>query len=138
MKKQLLIIAAVVVLVMASAFVLTACSPATDPADAKAALEKKGYTVVVDGSIQPAALTLVGIKGVDKVLEATYSKDDTSEFLCVLYFTSASAANDAWDAAKKEAEDEKKSNKEEDSDWTVGKSGKLIWYGTKNAVKAAR
>jgi len=138
MKKQLLIIAAVVVLVMASAFILTACSPASDPADAKAALEKKGYTVVVDGSIQPAALTLVGIKGVDKVLEASYSKDDRSEFLCVLYFTSASAANDAWDAAQKEAEDEKKSNKEEDSDWTVGKSGKLIWYGTKNAVKAAR
>ena len=138
MKKQLLIIAAVVVLVMASAFILTACSPASDPADAKAALEKKGYTVIVDGSVQPAALTLVGIKGVDKVLEATYSKDDQSEFLCVLYFTSASAAKEAWDAAKKEAEDEKKSNKEDDSDWTVGKSGKLIWYGTKNAVKAAR
>lgn len=138
MKKQVLIIAAIIVLVMASVVVLTACSPASDPADAKAALEKKGYTVVVDGSIQPAALTLVGIKGVDKVLEATYSKDDTSEFLCVLYFTSASAAKEAWDAAQKEAEDEKKSNKEEDSDWTVGKSGKLIWYGTKNAVKAAR
>lgn len=138
MKKQVLFISAIIVLVMLTTVVLTACSPAADPAKAKEALEKNGYTVVVDRNIQPAALTLVGIKGVDTVLEATYSKDDQSEFLCVLYFTSASAAKDAWDAAKKEAEDEKKQDKKDDSDWVVGKSGKLIWYGTKAAVKAAR
>ena len=137
MKKQIAIITAVIVMVMLSVLVLTACSPASDPADAKAALEKKGYIASVDTTIQPAALALVGIKGVDSVLTATYSKDGKSEYLCVLYFTSAADAKAAWDEAKKDAEDAKKQSKD-DSDWTVGKSGKMIWYGTKAAVKAAR
>ena len=138
MKKRITIIT-VLALALVCVMLFAACTPASNPEKAKEKLEKKGYTVVVDNRVQPAALKMTaGINGVDTVLTATYSDDDTTEYLTVLYFSSASDAKAAWDAAKKEAESEKKDSKDkDDSNWTVGKSGKRIWFGTKNAVKAA-
>ena len=140
MKKRIALISSVLVIVLACAVLFAACAPASDPQKARDNLEDKGYSVILDSSIQPAALTLIGVKGVDTVLEASYSKDDQSEYLCVLYFDSSKKMKEAWEKAKEYAEDEGKDNKEkdDDSDWVVGKSGKMIWYGTKNAVKASR
>ena len=102
MKKKIALVSMILILALVCATVLAACGPASDPSKAKEKLEKNGYTVMLDSRVQPAALKLAGINGVDTVLEASYSKDGNSEFLTVLYFTSSSAAKDAWDAAKKE------------------------------------
>jgi len=64
--------------------------------------------------------------------------------LTVFYFDSAKDANNAVDKAKeyakdREKEEEKDQKKDEGSvEWVFGKSGKMIWFGTKAAVKAAR
>ena len=60
--------------------------------------------------------------------------------VCAFYLSFSVVVYRQDKKAKEYAEDEGKDNKEkdDDSDWVVGKSGKMIWYGTKNAVKASR
>ena len=52
-----------------------------------------------------------------------------------IYFEDADAAKAAWEDVKEYAE---KEDKEEDEDWEIKKFGKMIWYGTKAAIKAAQ
>ena len=96
---------------------------------AKAALEDAGYTVILnDGGLIGSALlpegaeaTLVAVKGDDEYISITYYKDKD-------------ALNDAWD----KIEDDIKEIKEEYEDVVCKKSGNMIYFGTKQAVKDAR
>ena len=124
-----------------------ACAPASDPDTAKKNLKDEGYSATIydgDGLIIGSALALAGVENVNKVLVASKYADDTFEFLTVLYFDSSKDANNAVEKAKeyakdKEKQEEKEQKKEEGSvEWVFGKSGKMIWFGTKAAVKAAR
>ena len=54
--------------------------------------------------------------------------------ITIFYYADAKAANDAWDKVKEEAESEK----DEDVDLIIKKSGKMIYFGTKNAIEAAK
>ncbi|MBE6702771.1 MAG: hypothetical protein E7585_05105 [Ruminococcaceae bacterium] len=67
-----------------------------------------------------------------KDVEATLSATNGKEFVRIVYYESASAAKDAWEAAYEEFE------KENDSDLIIKRSGKMIWSGTKAAIKAAK
>lgn len=141
MKKRITLVA-VLAVVLACAMLFAACTPASNPETAKEKLDKKGYSVSLDTNLAPAGLALVGITGVKTVLTASYSDDDTTEFLTVWYFSSASDVKEVWEKAKSYASDQEKDKEKdkkdkEESNWTVGKSGKMIWFGTKNAVKAA-
>ena len=147
MKKRITLVTSIVVLALVCAMLFAACAPASNPDTAKDNLKKEGYSATVydgDGLIVGTALALAGVENVNKVLVASNYKDNSFEFLTVLYFESSKDANNAVEKAKehakdREKEEEKDQKKEEGSvEWVFGKSGKMIWFGTKAAVKAAR
>ena len=125
--------------VVMSLAMLVACAPNSNPDKALEALKKNGYTAAKDANVVPAALTLVGVKGVDTVISGTKSSgegDDAKvDHVTVIYFASADQAKTAWDKVKSYAEKDKDSK---DSDWTITQSGKMIYYGTKAGIAAAR
>ena len=132
-------IAALALIVVMSLTMLVACAPNSNPDKALEALKKNGYTAAKDANVVPAALTLVGVKGVDTVISGTKSSgegDDAKvDHVTVIYFASADQAKAAWDKVKSYAEKEEDSK---DSDWTITQSGKMIYYGTKAGIAAAR
>ncbi len=132
-------IAALALVVVMSLAMLVACAPNSNPDKALEALKKNGYTAAKDANVVPAALTLVGVKGVDTVISGTKSSgegDDAKvDHVTVIYFASADQAKAAWDKVKSYAEKEEDSK---DSDWTITQSGKMIYYGTKAGIAAAR
>lgn len=132
-------IAALALVVVMSLAMLVACAPNSNPDKAIEALKKNGYTAAKDANVVPAALTLVGVKGVDTVISGTKSSgegDDAKvDHVTVIYFASADQAKTAWDKVKSYAEKDKDSK---DSDWTITQSGKMIYYGTKDGINAAR
>lgn len=132
MKKFAKVAAVVLVAVMALA-VLVACGPNSDPDKAVAALKENGYTAgkVTTGGYEGLEAIVSGTKG---LVGSLFGKDEF-QTITIYYFESASAANDAWEDIKKDAD--KDSNKK-DEDWVVAKSGKIIYYGTKQAVKDAK
>ena len=147
MKKRITLVTSIVVLALVCAMLFAACAPAADPDTAKKNLKDEGYSATVydgDGMVVGTALALAGVENVNKVLVASKYSNDTFEFLTVFYFDSAKDANNAVDKAKeyakdREKEEEKGQKKDEGSvEWVFGKSGKMIWFGTKAAVKAAR
>ena len=139
MKKTIRIFA-VVLSVVLLALALVACAPKNDPDKAKAALEKNGYTVVkTDGRIANAASALLGGESkLDATVTGTKTVEDKdgnrkTEYITIIYYKTSADAKDAWEDAQKDAEKDKK----DDSDWVVKRSGKMIYWGTKAAVKAA-
>lgn len=133
MKKFAKIAAVVLVAVMALA-VLVACAPNSDPDKAVSALKENGYTATKVSAGSYAGLTAV-VTGSKGLLSSILGGEDF-QFITIYYFESKSAANDAWDAIQGEAD--KNSNKKDDSDWVVAKSGAMIYFGTKQAVKDAK
>ena len=122
---------------------LASCAPAAKAEDALAALKENGYTTAVKSDLLGAAgLAALGIKGVDSVVTGTKTetKDDktTVETITIIYFTDANSAKTAEEKVTSKSDEEKKNNKDEDSNWVFKRSGKMIYFGTKAAVKAAR
>ncbi len=138
MKKTTKVLAVVLVCMMAVA-VLVACAPNSDPDKAKAALENNGYTAAKDEKLAPVAFALLGIDGVECVVSGskTVGEGDSQkvETVTIIYFSSADNVNAAWDKIQEYANDENENN---ESDWTVNKSGKMVYFGTSAAIKAAR
>ena len=101
-------IAALALVVVMSLAMLVACAPNSNPDKALEALKKNGYTAAKDANVVPAALTLVGVKGVDTVISGTKSSgegDDAKvDHVTVIYFASADQAKAAWDKVKSYAE----------------------------------
>ncbi len=132
-------IAALALVVVMSLAMLVACAPNSNPDKAIEALKKNGYTAAKDANVVPAALTLVGVKGVDTVISGTKSSGEGDnakvDHVTVIYFASADQAKTAWDKVKSYAEKDKDSK---ESDWTITQSGKMIYYGTKAGIAAAR
>lgn len=138
MKKLTKVLAVVLVCIMAVA-VLVACAPNSNPDKAKAALEKNGYKAAKDDRVIPGTLTLLGVKGISCAVTGskTVGEGDSKkvESVTIIYFDSADNANAAWDELQKYAEDQKD---DDASDWSVGQSGKMIFFGTDAAIKAAK
>jgi hypothetical protein len=129
MKKSIRLIALALVTVMACLALVSCGGPNSDPEKAKDALKDAGYTVVLndgDGLIGGALLP----DGVEAQLVAY--KD--GEYIAISYYDDTDALNDAWD----EAQDEAKELEEEYEDLVCKKSGKMIYVGTKQAVKDAQ
>lgn len=145
MKKSISIIIALMVVVVMSAMLLTACAPNSDPAKAESALKSNGYDAVrttgyVSGIVSAIAGVENNIEGTVTGTKTVEDKDGNSksEYVFIIYYKTADAAKAAWEDMKDDSEKEKKENKADDSDWESGRSGKLIYWGTKAAVKAAR
>lgn len=135
MKKTLRLVAFALVLVTLVAAFASCGGPAKDPDDALAALKENNYAAVKSDTLVTAALTLAGVKNVDSVVSGSATIDDKFETVTILYFADKDAANEAWEDAQKYASD-KKDDKAED--WVCKKSGAMIYFGTPNAVKAAK
>ena len=134
MKKTIKLIALTLVLTL-SVLTLASCFfPNMDPEKAIDSLEENDYLAAEDDTVLPLIFAGLGIKDVDTVVTATAIIDKKGEHVTIIYFEDAAAAKAAWEDVKEYAED--KDKKEEDSDWKIGKFGKMIWYGTENAIKA--
>ncbi len=127
MKKTIKIVALALVAVMCVAM-LASCfgpKPNSDPEKAKAALEENGYTV----SDIP-----LNYKGLDTVVFATkglLSEDNVT----ILYFIDKESAEDAFEDIRQDEVDEED---EENENYICEQSGKMVYFGHKNAIKAAK
>ncbi len=135
MKKTIRIFA-VVLSVVLLALALVACAPKNDPDKAKAALEKNGYTAVKTTGYVSGIIS--AIAGTENKIDATVTgtkdikdadgKTTKTESVTIIYYKTSADAKEAW-----------KSWSEADRDrYEVAKcSGRMIYWGTKAAVKAA-
>ena len=122
MKKKILSVVAVLVLAAILAVALVACIP-SDPDKAAENLANADYLVI--------PLPLLGIAGVDEAIMATNLK----EGIVIVYFESSDAASEFYG----DKDNEKFLQEELGLEDTVyKKQGKIVYLGTKEAVKAAR
>ena len=139
MKKALRILSlAMVVIVMTLA--LVSCSlfgPNADPDKALEALkEEKGLVAAEDKVLIPLGLKVLGVDGIDTVISATGKIDDEYAHVTIVYFDEAEDAKEAWETVEKYAGDNK--DKDAGDDWVCKQSGKMIYWGTKAAISAAK
>ncbi len=137
MKKTIIRVVALALLAIMTCTLFVACAPASDPDKALEALKENGVEFAAkDDKVIPGVLKLAGVDGVECVVSGTGKIDDEYAHITIIYFEESADAKDAWDDIKDRAEDAKKDA--EDSEWVCKKSGKMIYYGTKNAINAAR
>ncbi len=138
MKNSIKVLAFVLTFVML-ALTLVSCAPKADPDKAVSALKKKEYSAAQDTTIIPAAIKLLTGKNVNSFVSGTKVVEDKegnkkTETVGIVYFATKDDANDAWEKMQEYAKDQ---NKDKDSDWQIKKSGKMIYWGTSAAIKAA-
>ncbi len=145
MKKFTKVLALVLVTVFA-AVLMVACAPSTNPEKAEKALKDEGYTVV---RVSDGSASIAGVKiDASNYLNALGAEDSDltavvygvkgligGESITILYFKDSATAKEYWDKAQ---EQYGKDDSDKDSDYVIKRSGKMIYFGTKAAVKAAR
>lgn len=137
MKKTIRLIAVAMVAVMLCLSLASCGGPNADPDKALEALKDNGITLAAkDTTIVPLALKLLGVDGIDCVVSGTGKIDDAYAHATVIYFDEAEDANDAWEKVEEYANKQK--DDEAGDDWVCKKSGKMIYYGTKAGIKAAK
>ena len=134
MKKTLQFIALALVLVLSVVTLASCLPPNMDPEKAIDSLKENDFKAAEDDTLLPLVFAGLGIKDVDVVVTGTAIIDNKLEHVTIIYFEDAEAAKEAWEDVKEYAEKEDK--EEEDTDWTIAKFGKMIWYGTETAIKA--
>lgn len=136
MKKTIIkILTLTLVAVMACAMLASCGGPNADPDKALAALKDNGYTAEkVDSTIGLALFSWAG-KDIKAVVSAMKGLDDPTNAVVIIYYETSDAADSAWDDVKEYAD---KNNDDEDSDFVVKKSGKMIYMGSEEAIKAAK
>ena len=140
MKKFVKILSLSLVAVMLLA-TLASCAPASDPDKAVEALKAEGYTALRDTDGIPTIFKLAGYS-LDVVVTGTKTTKDkdgkkTVESVTIFYFANKEDAEKAYEKVKDEEKDSKKDS--EESNWvSATKSGKMVYFGTKQAIKDAR
>ena len=134
MKKTIKFVAfAMVALMLMLTLVSCSAKPNSDPEKALQALKDNGISMATnDTTIQPAGYKLMGVNAVKSVVSgAGTTKDGDAAVIYILYFESDSAANDAYDKVKKDAESKKIDG------LVIEISGSMIYFGNKAGIKAA-
>lgn len=126
--KKLARILSVAMLVVMTALVMTACVP-SNAEKAKAKLEKAGYEVAVYTDADETGTEMLGYVHEDAVEMLMAGKDDNS--VAVVWFKNKDAAKEIYDKTCKELENEVA----EGVDVVIKIKGKVVYYGTKQAVK---
>lgn len=135
MKKAVRILA-VALSVVFLALALVACAPKNDPDQAKAALENNGYSALkTNGYVSGVVSALLGGEStIDATVTGTKDIKDAdgnvtkTESVTIIYYKTSADAKEAWKGWSK-ADQER---------YEVAKcSGRMIYFGTKAAVKAA-
>lgn len=137
MKNTLRILAVAMVAVMLCLTLASCGGPNPDPNKALESLKENGVTFAgKDTLIIPTALKIAGVDGISSVVSGTGKIDDKYAHITIIYFEEAEDAKNAFEKVEDYAN--KNKGDAEDSDWVFKKSGKMIYYGTKDAVKAAK
>ena len=119
---------------------LASCAPAKNPEKAEKALKEEGYTVLSDDKGIPAGYKAAGFD-LDVVVSGTKLVEDDEgnkkiEHVTIYYFIDKENAEKAMEMIKKDSSEDKE---DDDTDWVEPtQSGKIVYYGTKAAIKAAR
>lgn len=133
MKNVLKLITLMLVLVMTLGALASCGGPNSNPEKAEEALKDNAYEVIVADS--KAQLLVYGLDDLDCVITA-WSEEDEDEVIMIFYFENKEAASDAFDSDIFEELVEQTDKKGDDL--IVKASGKMIYIGTKNAIKAAK
>lgn len=134
MKKTLRLTSVALVLMML--LTLTSCVP-SDSSKAEEKMEKKDYkVVVVTGTAAELAGKALGVEGLSETMVATKTaKDedgkDTIENVSAYWFEETSQAKEAFEKIEKAAKEDSEST----DNFVCKRSGKVIYAGTKQAVK---
>ena len=137
MKNTLRILAVAMVAVMLCLTLASCGGPNPDPDKALESLKDNGVTFAgKDTLIIPTALKIAGVDGISSVVSGTGKIDDKYAHVTIIYFEEAEDAKNAFEKVEEYAN--KNKGEAEDSDWVFKKSGKMIYYGTKDAINAAK
>lgn len=132
MKKSIRLLALAMLTVMLCLTLASCGGPNADPDKALENLKKNGLPPSVK---VPNIVRDLGVYGVDCVVTGTGKIDDEYAHITIIYFEDSASAKDAWEDVQKLADDKKDNDAK---DWVCKKSGKMIYFGTKAAVKAAK
>lgn len=127
---------------------LVACGakPASDPKDAKDALKENGYEVLLSDDAVSLGVAAAIYGG---ELEAVVTGTDGDESVTIVWFEDEADAEDYYETLEEmmaefeeeideiEDEDDKEEAQEELDNAAYGIDGNMVWFGTKEAVKAA-
>ena len=131
MKKTIRLLAIAMVAVMLCLSLASCGGPNADPDKAIEGLKDEG----VLATKLSASKAGIDVAGIDCVVTGMGMIDGEGALISIIYFEKSSDANDAWDEVKEMFENDKKN---EDAEIVIKKSGKMIYCGTKNAIKAAK
>ena len=133
MKKSIVkVLALALVAVMMCAMLVSCGGPNADPDKAKAALEENGYAAEKIDGIGLLAFAWAG--GDIEAVVTGIDKNDLTDTVTIIYYESKDAATEAWESVEKYFNEKS----EEESDYEIKQSGEMIWFGHKDAIKAAK
>lgn len=136
MKKTLRFVALAMVAVVLCISLASCGGPNSDPDKAVESLRENGIVWAIKDTVGvPATLKAIGANGVTAVVTGTGKIDDKFAHITIIYFDSAENATASFEAVEKYSADDKDDAKD---NWVFKKSGKMIYYGTTEAVKAAK
>ena len=149
MKKLLQISALAIALVMMLATLASCSGPADDADDARRALIKNDYEVMLVDDDNEATIAALeqeyDLFGLEEYLTAMDNEDysKAENVIIIFYFDETRDAKDSMEGIEKLVEDMKKDMKAsgvdiDSMDLELDRSGEVIWWGTPDAVKAAR
>ncbi len=138
MKKTMRIFVFAMVAIMLCLAFASCGGPNADPEKALDALKENGVKwATKDSTIQPAIYRAAGINGVETVVSGTGEIDGEFAHITILYFENSNYAKEEWEDILEYADEEKKDDVK-DSEWVCKRSGKMIYFGTKNAIESAK
>ena len=139
MKNFVRVLSLALLIALLAVSLISCGGPAKDPDDAKDALEDAGYEVEMqDGDLLKGFAELAGIDGLVAMVEAAHEDDE--EGIVIFYFEESKDAKEAFesDYMQDMIEELEEEAEDEDMDVVIKQSGKMIWFGTKQAVKDAK
>ena len=138
MKITIKFLAVAMVAVMLCLALASCGGPNADPDKALEALQENGVSwAAKDENIAPGLMRLAGIEGVECVVSGSGKINDEYAHITIIYFEKAENAKEEWEDVQQFSDDEK-NDETADSEWVFKRSGKMIYYGTRNAVEAAK
>ena len=132
--KKIIKLLAMALVVLSLTFVF-ACAPSSSPTKARDSLEKNGYSVALARDAFSLGLTegFLGLDSGDLVAVITATKE--GDAITIIYFEEAEEARECIKLFGDDLKDFIET--ETDAEILVKQSGKMIYIGTKAAIKAA-
>ncbi len=134
--KRTISIIAIIALVTVLAFTLVACMP-TDPKDAEKNLQNAGFEtfVIESGSIEARSFALL-VEGFDSMVLGS----DGNDGIILFYFDDSNSAKDFYADGEESMLALFEISEEDlgDEDFEFKQSGKIVYFGSENGIKAAK